>query len=331
MRGALLSLACGSLLFGAQASLLDLAMPDARVLMGIRMERLRESTLVRALWTQGPAREPEMSELTRLTGFDPLRDLHEVVIASAGGSKATVLLVARGAFAATDLAAVARERAKRRETYQGVEIFFSGDSGEPMALAFLSDSVLVAGDPVNVRGAIARRGRVGLPPGELRRKAEELSQRFDAWGYSIAPVAELAARTPREQTAGIFEGDVIKAIEQAGGGMRLDQGVELELTTVSRSEQDAAGLANAVRFFTGLLQARDPVAGSYIRDLRVEGRALLLSLAIPESELTRLLGMFRASQAAAPKPAGPREGGVTIYSSPNDMGVVKIPAPAPKP
>lgn len=322
-------LACGSALWGGEASLLDLVMPDARVVMGLRMDGLRESTLLRALWTQGVAGEPGMSELTRLTGFDPLRDLHEVVIASAGGSKATALLVARGAFAATDLAAVARERAKRRENFQGVEIFLSGEPDEPMALAFLSDTVLVAGDPVNVRGAIARRGRVGLPAGELRRKAEELSRRFDAWGYSIAPVGELAARAPKEQTAGIFEGDIIKAIEQAGGGVRFDQGVELELTTISRSEQDAAGLANAVRFFTGMLQARDPASGSYIRDLRVEGRALLLSLAIPESELVRLLGMFRARQAAAPKPAAPPEGEVTIYSSPSDMGVVRLPAPKP--
>jgi hypothetical protein len=320
-----------ALLRGAEPSLLDYAMPDAQALLGIRIERLRQSKVAESLWKQGPGSEAEMSELTRLTGFDPWRDLEEVLIATAGGSKPTALLIARGSFAATDLAAAVRERAKRRENFQGVEIFLSGEPEEPMALAFLSDTVLVAGNPVNVRGAIGRRGRAGLPAGELRRRAEELSGRFDIWGYSIAPVRALAARAPKEKTAGILEGDVVKAIEEAGGGVRLDGGVEMEVKTVSRTEQDASNLANAVRFFTGLLQARDPASASYLRDLRVEGRTMLMSVRIPEAELTRLMGMFRAGRTTPGKPAAPAEGGVTIYSSPSDMGIVKIPAPKPQP
>ncbi len=314
---------------GAQTNLLDLAMPDARLLMGINVERVRAFQPAQALWSQAQSSERELAELTRLTGFDPLRDLDEVLIASAGGSKPNVLFAARGAFGRTDLAAVARGKIAGRETYLGVEILLTEEKqGEPMALAFLDATLLLAGDPASVRGAIARHSRGGLPGGELRRAAEQLMARFDAWGVSVVPVEELAARAPKEPTAGILAGEVMKAIERAEGGVRLNDAIELELTTVSRTEQDAVNLANALRFFAGLWQAREPAAASYLRDLSVEGKRMRLAMTIPAGELARMMALLgRGGPVRGTKPAESAETGVTIYSSPSDMGVVKIPGP----
>lgn len=304
-------------------------MPDARFVAGVNIERVRTSQVAQALWAQLAGSEHEVAELTRLTGFDPLRDLSEVFIASAGGSKPDVLFAARGAFGRTDLAAVARGKIAGRETYQGVEILLAEEKeGEPMALAFLEPTLLVAGDPASVRGAIARRGRSGLPAGEMRRQAEQWMGRYDVWGFSLVPVEELAARAPRDQMAGILAGDVMKAIEQAGGGLRLGEAIELELRTVSRTEQDAANLANALRFFSGMLQAREPAAASYLRDLSVEGRTMRLAMAIPENEVRRMMSTLTVRvERKETKPAAPADTGVTIHSSPGDMGVVKLPAP----
>ncbi|MGC8794087.1 MAG: hypothetical protein ACP5U2_11925, partial [Bryobacteraceae bacterium] len=202
-----------------QSSLLDLAMPDARVLFGVNVARLRSSPLAQQLWGQMRDRE-EARTLVLLTGFDPMENLHEVLVATPG-KVGSVLMIMRGDFARTDLAAVARQRSERQENYQGVEMLvFAEKEGEPAAMAFPAADLVFWGDAASVRGAIARRGRAGLAAGELRRKAEQLSRRFDAWGYSIAPISELAARAPKEQTAGIFEGQVMKAIEQLGGGAR---------------------------------------------------------------------------------------------------------------
>lgn len=313
----------------AQARLLDLAMPDARFLVGVNFQRVRESKLAQSMWAQLAGSEREVAELTRLTGFDPLRDLSEVLIASAGGTKPNVLFLARGAFGQTDLATVARGKIEGRETYQGVEILLAEEKqGEPMALAFLDATLMAAGDPASVRGAIARRGRGSLVAGEIRRAAEQLMARFDAWGFSVVPVEEMAARAPKEQTAGIFAGEVMKAIEQVGGGVRLGDAIELELRTVSRTEKDAADLASALRFFSGMLQAREPAAASYIRELSVEGKTMKLAMVIPESEVMRMMRMLGRQAGAKPtRPAAPPDTGVTVYSSPSDMGVVRIPAP----
>ncbi|MGC8792271.1 MAG: hypothetical protein ACP5U2_02640, partial [Bryobacteraceae bacterium] len=65
-----------------------------------------------------------------------------------------------------------------------------------------------------------------------------------------------------------------------------------------------------------------------LRDVRVEGRSLTLALEIAGAQVERLLATFRAPAKTATTPAAPPEGGVTIYSSPSDMGVIQIPAPA---
>lgn len=313
----------------AQVNLLDVAMPDARFLAGANIERVRESRIAQALWAQLAGREREVAELSQLTGFDPLRDLSEILIASAGGTKPNVLFAARGAFDRTDLAAVARRRIAGREVYQGVEILLAEEKqGEPMALAFLGPTLLVAGDPASVRGAIERRGRVGLGAGQMRQQAEELKARYDAWGFSAVPVEELAARAPKDQWAGILAGDLMRAIEQVSGGLSLGEVIELELRTVSRTGQDAANLADALRFFSGMLLAREPAMASYLRDLSVEGRMMRLVVAIPESELWRMMNVLTLRvEGKQGKVATPAETGVTIYSSPSDMGVVKLPPP----
>ncbi|MCS7315602.1 MAG: hypothetical protein RMI94_10380 [Bryobacterales bacterium] len=328
LRVMLWGLAC-ALAVPAKASLLELAMPDARFLAGANLESVRGSKLAQALWAQLQAREREVGELARRTGFDPLRDLSEVLIASPGGSKPSVLLVARGAFDRTDLAAVVRSKMTGREIYQGVEILLAEEKrGEPMALAFLDATLLVAGDPASVRGAIARRGRGALAGGELRREAQQWMARYDAWGVSVVPFEELASRARDEQAASMLAGDVVKAVEQVAGGVRLRDALELDLRTVSRSEQDAVNLANALRFFSGMLQAREPAAASYLRELSVEGRTMRLAMAVPEDELLRIAGMLGLrARTTTTKPAAPPDTGVTIYSSPGDMGIVRIPAP----
>lgn len=318
-------------LAGAQPALLDLAMPDAKALFGINVERLRASRLAQSVWSQLPAQEPDLAELLQATGFDPLRRLNEVLIASPGGpGQRNVLLLVRGAFAGTDLLSLAKVRGARSETFQGVEIVTSGKE-QPMAVALLEDSLLIAGDPASVRGAVARRGRPGQVSAELRRKAAALSAQYDLWGVSTLPPAELTAQAPQADTMGILRGGAMKAIEEASGGIRLGRDLQLMVSTVSRSEQDAANLANALRFFLGMAQSRQPAGQSFLQDLKLDGRNLTISVSIPEAEIEKMIAAMRSGRRAggATKPAAPAETGVTIYSSPSDMGVVKIPGPKP--
>jgi len=123
----------------------------------------------------------------------------------------------------------------------------------------------------------------------------------------------------------------MKAIEEVSGGMRLRGDLQLMVNTVSRSEQDAANLANALRFFLSMAQSRQPAGQPFLQDLKLSGRSLTISASIPEAEVEKIIAAMRSGRRAgtASTPAAPAESGVTIYSSPSDMGVVKIPAPKP--
>ncbi len=306
-------------------------MPDAKALAGVNFARLRTSALARSLWARAPSQQPELAELMKTTGADPLRDLEEVLIASPGGSaQQNALLLARGAFPSAAWIQMARSRGAVVETFQGVAVLTSVKDKEPTALALVGESLLIAGDPASVRGAIARRDKPSLLSAELRSQVAELSAQYEIWFLTTAPVSEIGPPSPDPRMLGLLEGDLVKAIEQASGGARLDKGFELMVRTVSRTEQEATGLANAIRFFMGMAQARTPSGPSFLQELQQEGRQLRLSVSIPPNELERILSVVGGrSRPERPRPA-PAESGVTIYSSPRDMGVVKIPGPQPQ-
>lgn len=313
----------------AQPSLQDLAMPDARVLFGANLERLRETKLAGILWSRISGWYPQQAARLQAAGFDPLRDLSEVLVAApAGLSRQHALLLARGALSQADLSSLYAADGAHREAFAGGEIITWEKQKEAFALALLGDGLIIAGAPSSVRGAIARRAGPQAPA-ELRRKAARLSAQYDAWGVSIVPVAEMLAQTPQSELTGLLRGGVLEAVEQVSGGLRAGAELDLTLNSVSRTGQDAARLADALRFFATLAQSRRPGAPPLIKDLSVDGRTMSLSLAMAESELEGLLRVAGFGRRANPAPPKPEEAGAPPAASPSDREASKAPQPKP--
>ena len=69
----------------ADSQLLNLVMPDAKVLAGVNVEQAKTSPMGQYILNQVQAQNnPQLRELAALTGFDPTRDVHEVLVATAG-------------------------------------------------------------------------------------------------------------------------------------------------------------------------------------------------------------------------------------------------------
>ena len=93
------SLALSAAAWAADPSLLDLVMPDARVLAGINVEKILASPFGKEIGPQIRTGSPELRQLLEQTGFDPTRDLKEVLVASTGeGPKPPALFLVRGSF-----------------------------------------------------------------------------------------------------------------------------------------------------------------------------------------------------------------------------------------
>src|SRR5580700_5520247 len=83
----------------ADPQLLNLVMPDAKILAGVNVDQAKTSPFGVYVLAQFQAQDQHLREFTAQTGFDPTRDLHEVLVASTGSqAHAPALTLARGTF-----------------------------------------------------------------------------------------------------------------------------------------------------------------------------------------------------------------------------------------
>jgi hypothetical protein len=294
----------------ADPQLLKLLMPDARVVSGFDVDRVKAAPFGQFFLSQLPA-DSGFDEMVAVTGFDPRRDIHEVVMASqADVEKKSGLIVVRGNFDTARITALIQASGKPLELYKGIGILGTsnkGARGVAQGAAFLDHSVAVMGDLDSVRGAIDRSAGAGGPGAELTDRIMRTSANQDAWMVSLAPVSAFAPVLPDRNIRGALQGDLIKAIEQSSGGVRFGSVIEINGVLTARTAQDATSLADVLKFFMSMAQANAPAGEAarfvgLIKNLTVnaEANAVKLSLAIPETEVETLIRLS-SGRAGAPK------------------------------
>src|SRR5262249_48933758 len=121
------------------------------------------------------------------TGFDPRRDVHEILMASPGDpAKKSGLLLMRADFDTGRIMSLVAAMGKTPENYHGVDILSGGahqkGNGVSEAFAFLDKSTAVAGDIDSVHGAIDRRNSTASAiDAGLNAKIGSTSANQDAW------------------------------------------------------------------------------------------------------------------------------------------------------
>src|SRR5438477_5875408 len=105
---------CVLLLLAAQAAFAGDALPDflppgTKMMFGIQVRQITGSSLAKGVMPDSKAMGADWQKVVTLAGFDPLKDVEEVLIASTGkGENPPVLLVARGTFNAGRFSANAK-------------------------------------------------------------------------------------------------------------------------------------------------------------------------------------------------------------------------------
>jgi hypothetical protein len=289
----------------ADAQLLKLVMPDAKVVSGIDFDRVKSTPFGQFVLSQLPARDSGFTDFVAVTGFDPLQDLHEVVMASpADAQKRSGLVLVRGRFDGQRILTLFKAEGKTAEMYRGISILSGGNGAHGIAdaLAFLDGSTAVAGDMASVRGAIDRRSASSGLDAALADKISRVSANQDAWVFSIAPISTFAPVMPDRNVKGALQGDLIKAIEQSSGGIKFGNTIEISGELTARTDKDASSLADVVKFFTNMasMHASDGNAaqfGKLLQNLTVnaEANAVKLFVSIPESDLEALIKLSSGS------------------------------------
>ena len=280
--------------FAADDELLRLVSPDARVLAGIHVTQVKKTPFGRFALAEFSASQDEAYDgFVKASGFDPRTNLEEIVVAtSATGDRDHKLIVARGTFVPARIVELARSAGAAVDPYQGIDVISSAAAaaapqGIPLAFAFLSNSIALAGDPASVRAAIDRRSAGGGPNPKLATRVNSVSASSDAWFVSTVPVAELVAGLPGANLKGALEGDALKSIEQASGGAVFGDAVQVSAELVTQTAEDASNLAAVIKFLSGLVESKPGAQQTLLSglNLKADGKLLKLALSVPESEL----------------------------------------------
>jgi hypothetical protein len=282
----------------ADPQLLKLVMPDAKVVSGIDVDRIKAAPFGQFFLSQLP-HDSGFDQFVATTGFDPRRDVHEILMASPGDpTRKSGLLLVRGNFDTARVLPLIQAAGKSTENYKGVTILLDGKPGGPVmhGTAFLDNTLVVAGDLDSVHGAIDRRaGGAGITP-ELAAKISQTSGTMDAWLVSIAPVSAFAAVAPDRNVKGALQGDLLKSIQQSSGGVRFGNVIEVSGDLTTTTAQDATSLADVLRFLINMAQNNAPAGPAaqlapLIKNLTVntDANSVKLSVGIPETDLETVI------------------------------------------
>jgi len=297
----------------ADPGLLRLIMPDAKVVAGLQVQQTKTSAFGQYILAHMQLEDAEFKKFIATTGFDPRRDVEEIVMGSnweQASPDNRWLVAARGSFNLPRITAAAKLHGGTISGFQGIDILSYSEPGKSESqngIAFFSSTNAVMGDIASVKAAIQRQQSNAAPSGDLMSKVVDLSAKNDFWFVTVVPISEFAGAMPNPNLSGAMKGDLLAAIHQASGGVHFGDTVTIAGEAVTRSDKDAQALVDVFRFLAGLIQLNsqnNQVAGRVSTlldgmDLKTSGNVMTMSLAIPEQQLEQLLATFQQERQQA--------------------------------
>ncbi len=321
-------LASGAMACGADSTLLNLVMPDAQILAGANVERILGSPLGKNISSQVHGAVPELPQIMQKAGFDPTRDLKEVLIAATDkGQNGPALVLVRGSFDPDKIRAAASGTGRKVQSYEGATIL-ENPSQSKGVFAFLDTTIAVGGDLDQVQAAIRRRSEPARLDARLASRVAEMSDRYDIWVVSAASLSKMTEgiSSPQMKQAE----DLLKAVEQISGGVKFSANLDLGVELTTHSEKDAERLRDALQLLVAMAAAsqKDASAAFDLSALKMTTDAKTVRIAFTvtgeQIKKTYELQMARLQQPATPPKPAVQNTGITIQSSERDMGTVVL-------
>lgn len=316
MRSTAAALIFGSLLAAnlpaADPQLMNMIMPDAKVVAGINVFSARSSPFGAFLLAQISGPGNELQKFVELTGFNPQTDIDEILVATAGtpakapdaalikNSGMKGLILVRGHFNPEKLANLAKTDGKQNlQKYRDATLISDPKAADGTGMALLGSDVLVAGDLDSVKAALDRRSATNTIEPQLASRVTSLSSSQDAWAVSMIPFSSLAAAGPAADPTiqGAFNGDIFKKITSTSGGIKFGPQIQISTEMVAADEKNANALGDVVRFLAGMATMNaGPSKGTpdaivaVLQSLTVksEGNVVNLTITVPEEQLENL-------------------------------------------
>lgn len=261
---------------GADPALLNMVMPDAKVLAGLQVDKAKNSAFGQFILSHMQIDDARSKQL--------LSETAEILMASEwSDADSRWLFLARGEF--------------------NVPKSTSSDPSAPTdttAIAYLDSNHAAMGDPASVKAAV-QRFQQRRPLTSLSDKVASLSAANDFWFITLAPVSEFSGAMPDPNLGQAMQGNLVQGITEASGGVRFGDPVRFSAEAVTDSEKDANSLLEIVHFLAGIMKGNrekntaTSQVGSLLDslDAKANGKVVTLSLSVPESQLEQIMNSAR--------------------------------------
>ena len=294
---------------GADSQLLSLVMPDAKILAGVNVSQAKTSLFGQFVISQVQAQDQHLQEVITKTGFDPRRDLDELLLASNGAQpNDSHLILARGTFDGNKIDVAATAAGATSEVYKGITIVENPKRGD--AFAILSLTVAVAGGVADVKGAIDRLTAPVTLDATLMVTVGQLSTNEDAWFVTLVPPPAINPPANAPNVPAV-PSTVFQNVQQAQGGVQFapQGGVVLKAQLQADTSQNATALTNVLQFLLNLGQMQsqqNSQAAAALKSVVIatNGQNVTLSATVPEDQLEAVIQSH--AQPKVERPQGPR-------------------------
>jgi len=280
-------------------ALLPLIPADSVSLGGIRVDALQK-TETWARLANTPQWTRLMDEFTKDVGFDPRKDLMEVLWASNGKES---LYFIRNKFSQMNIEPTTRREGFKRLAYKGYPML--GD--EEFAALFMNASTIVAGRTQRLREIIdARDGSKGSISKELLAKAETIPAVAHVWAVAVPSALPLPkggdsnnmlANLPR----------LLTGVQYLTLALDLSKGLNAQLVAHCNDDQAAKQVQNSIKGLAGFAriglpekQKSDllPLLDSI--EVQLNGKTVTTKFAADLATLERFQTIFLAGESRRP-------------------------------
>ena len=265
------------------STLAALVPSEATMLAGVRMDAVRATPVYQKLVAGRSF--PQLDDFARETGFDPRRDVRELLMASDGKD---TLITARGTFNEHGFAGLAKQ------SYKGVTIYTRDQGG----VALIDHSTAVAGTLPAVKAALDRyKSGERSGPAELLARARQIPPQDQIWSVSNGFENLLTIGFPETGNAANIS-RVLRSLENATIAADLRTGVNGYLTGTCRTDEDAKNLGDAARGLIGLgrlsVPEKQPELLRLWDGIKVDQqqRTVTITVAVPQDLVDKMLDLL---------------------------------------
>ena len=295
--------------------LLALVPGDATVLSGVNVDTAKTSAYGRYMLGQMTVDDAGFQKFIADTGFDPRRDLSQILSATSGDSTSTkTVVVGRGIFNPGKIANASQAEGAKLLNYKGVDLVVHGGTDMMGAIAFLDATTAALGYLDAVKAVIDRRAlTTPALPATVVTRITALAAANDGWFLStVSPATFFTGKIDNPKVGGMLEAGLMQSVVAGSGGLKFTAtGATIGAQAVARSDKDATALADVMRFLVNIAQSSQgtsPEAAKFAlmldtMQVTTQGATMNLLLNIPEATLEQL---FMGSHGKKERIAGIR-------------------------